>query len=188
MLADRVTKFLQETNIVIDADKEVVKFGLESLVGNLLGIILTLSVGACFDCFVDAVFLWLFLFPLRKTAGGFHASTKISCFFISTILLVISFALFSVLDQSFHLNVICTVITSGIIWIFAPVENAVKQLDVIEYKIYQVRSRRLLLLGDIILAFALLFQFDTVIRSISMAFFIVSVSVLLGIIKCRVGG
>ena len=180
MLADRVTNFLQEKSIITDDDKDVVKFGLESLAGNLLGFLLTLSIGAFFKHFLDAVILWAALFPLRKTVGGYHASTKIGCFCVSTALLVFSFALFTTFDCKTVIYGICSFVTGSVIWIFAPVENPMKKLDFIEYKVYKIRSRKILVLEECILILALFFQCEYITRSIGMAISIVSISVLLG--------
>lgn len=45
MSADRVIDSLSKEGIISDEEKEIVRFGLESLEGNLLGIILTLIIG-----------------------------------------------------------------------------------------------------------------------------------------------
>lgn len=87
MLADRMADSLSKEGIIADEEKGIVQFGLESQEGNLLGIVLTLAVGFCFNLVGDALLLWLLLFPLRKNAGGFfyllrflrHLIVKLSC-------------------------------------------------------------------------------------------------------------
>ena len=80
MLAERMVDSLSKEGIIADEEREIVRFGLESLEGNMLGIVLTLTVGICFKRVEEAMLLWLWLFPLRKNAGGYHAETKGKCF------------------------------------------------------------------------------------------------------------
>ncbi len=86
MLTERLTNMLVSEEIISNEEKEIVRFGLESICGNLVGMVLTMVIGICFKHIGEAVFLWLLLFPLRKNAGGFHASTKTHCFITSIIL------------------------------------------------------------------------------------------------------
>lgn len=48
MLAERMVDSLSKEGIIADEEREIVRFGLESLEGNMLGIVLTLTVGICF--------------------------------------------------------------------------------------------------------------------------------------------
>ncbi len=66
MLADRMAESFYKGGIITDEEKEIIRFGLESLEGNLLGVGLTLAVGICFKQVGEALLLWLLLFPLRK--------------------------------------------------------------------------------------------------------------------------
>ena len=180
ILSKKLTNFLYNEKIISDADKEVVEFGIESLIGNLLGFMMTLGVGFLFKQFVDALILWIMLFPLRKTVGGYHASSRCSCFFSSLAMLILSAAIFTRYGDGIMIYVICSIITSSMVWLFAPVENFSKKLDQVEYKVYKVRSRKIVIVEVCMLAAALLCQWLCVARGIGMAFFITSISILAG--------
>lgn len=185
-LAKCLTDSLYDDGTISDDEKEIVQFGFESIGGNLLGIIVTLIVGICFKQVLDALFLWLLLFPLRKNAGGFHAETKSRCFLVSVIMLIITFSLYTVPDHTVLFYSLSSIIAGSFIWVLAPVGNLTKELDRVEHKVYRIRSRIILGIEGMILILAIYFHWDAVIRSISMTFTIVNFSLLMGLLKLMV--
>lgn len=179
-MAEYLTNSFYYEGIISDEDKEIVRFGLESMMGNLLSIALTLVVGIYFKCIRDALLLWPFLFLLRKNAGGYHAETKTRCLFISAVMLVVTFALFTMFDYSAVFYGVCVFVTGYSIWIWTPVDNPSKELDEVEHNVYRMRSRTILLVEGTIFTLALYFKWKTMMSSVAMAFFIVSVSLLMG--------
>lgn len=177
---------LSSEGIIKNEEIEIVRFGLESLGGNLLGIVLTLTIGFCFNRIGDALFLWILLFPLRKNAGGFHASTKTGCYLVSALMLLLSFTFFTAFDCTIIVYESSVLITGWIIWMLAPMGNPSKELDEVEHKIYKIRSRSILALEGIIFLLALCFKWSILVRSISMTFFLVSISLLMGAIKLSI--
>lgn len=178
-----MAKSLLSEGIIKDDEIEIVRFGLESLEGNLLGIVLTLTVGFFFHRIGDAVFVWMLLFPLRKNAGGFHASTPIRCFLISALMLSLSFIFFTAFDCTAILYGASVVITGVIIWVLVPVGNPSKKLDEAERKIYRIRSRGVLISEGIGFLLGICFEWGMLVRSITIVFFMVSISLLMGKIK-----
>lgn len=183
MLAKRMANSLSDEGIITDEEKEIVQFGLENLVGNLLGFVMTLTIGFWFHRSKDALLLWLLMFPLRKNVGGFHASTKTRCFLISAFLMILSFTIYTALSCTYILYVTSVLIMGSIIWILAPIDNPSKKLDAVEYKIYRIRGRNILVLESIIFMQAVYFKWEIVVRSIAMTFFLVSLSLLMGASK-----
>lgn len=184
MMADRITGSLFSEGIISDEDMEIVRFGLESLIGNLLGIVLTLTVGICFKRVGEALLLWPLLFLLRKNAGGYHAATKKRCLLISVVMLVMCFTFFSMISHTMISYVICAIVTGCIIWLLAPVDNLSKKLDDVEHKVYKMRSRIILGVEGAALALVMyfkLFNWEIVARSVCMTFFVVSISLLMGV-------
>lgn len=174
---------LLNEGIITDEEKEIVRFGLENLGGNLIGFVVTLTIGFCFCRIGNALLLWLLLFPLRKNAGGFHASTKTRCFLISAFMMLLAFIIYVVPSYTNILYVYSVLITGSIIWVLVPVDNPEKKLDEVEYKIYRIRSRNILTLESIFFVLAFYFRWEIVVRSITMTFFLVSLSLLMGMIK-----
>ncbi|MCM1410151.1 MAG: accessory gene regulator B family protein [Lachnospiraceae bacterium] len=183
MLADRIADSLYKEGIIADEEREIIRFGLESLEGNLQGVVLTLTVGICFKQVEEALLLWLLLFPLRKNAGGYHAATKTRCLLVSTTMLIIVFMFSAVFEYAMIFYGICTMAAGCVIWILAPVDNFSKKLDAVEYKVYRRRTRIALGVEGAIFVLALSFKWEMVVRSICMTLFIACVSLLVGVTK-----
>lgn len=182
-LTEYLTNSLFREGIISEEDKEVVQYGLEGLLGNLLGIILIMAIGIGFGHILEAIFLWVFWFFLRKNAGGFHAKTKVGCLMISIGILMVSFILFAAYEHTMIFYLLCGMSTGSIIWLMAPVDNSAKRLDLVEYKVYQRRSRIILILEEVLLLVALRCGIDEIMKSIVMALFVVSISLVLGELK-----
>lgn len=181
-----MTDSLSKGGIIADEEREIVRFGLESLGGNLLGIGLTLAVGICFKQIGEALILWLLLFPLRKNAGGYHAATKTRCLFVSAVILIITFMFFAVFEHKMIFYGICAMIAGCVIWVLAPVDNPSKKLDAVEYKVYRRRTRISLGIEGAIFILALCFQWEHVTKSITITYVIVSISLLVGLLNLSV--
>lgn len=179
----RLTNIFVNEGIISDEERDIVQYGLESMGGNLLGVAMTILIGIGFRRIGDALLLCLTLFPLRKYAGGFHADTKARCLLISAVMLGISFTLFTALDHTKVFWWICAVISGCVVWILAPTDNPSKKLDVIEHKVYRMRSRVIWGVESVVLVLALRMEWKSVIRSVCMTFFIVSMSLLMGRLK-----
>lgn len=164
---------------------EIVEYGLENLGSSLLGMFITLLIGYCFDFLWGSFLLWLLIFPLRKNAGGYHAETKGRCLLLSAAMLIVSvicFVQIEWLDIGYILVAVCCF---AIIFFLAPVENANKYLERVEYLVYRRRTRMILLLEGILFAISITFDWKEVVAAITIAFFIVGVSLVIGRIKLR---
>ncbi len=183
MIAERITDSLLKEGIITDEERQIVRFGLESLGGDLLGVVMALTIGFCYKRVLEAVFLWFFLFPLRKNAGGYHATTKRKCFMMSALILNISFICFGIHDYAVEIYILLAVISMIIICCLAPMDNLSKKLEVIEQKIYRIRSRVVMVIELTIFVIAIWFEYEVLVRSISMVLFIVSFSLIMGYIR-----
>lgn len=108
-----------------EEERPVYVYGFELLLSTLSSMITIFSVSIIIGKPGYAIFFMLFFFSLRLFTGGYHAKTYLICFittnslFIITILLT-KFILF------FHLNwimPILVIISTAVIWIFAPIKN-----------------------------------------------------------------
>lgn len=183
MLMDRLADSLSKEGFITDEEREIVRFGLESLEGNLLCIVLILAIGICYKRVGEALLLWPLLFSLRKNAGGYHASTKIRCLIMSAVMLIAAFAAFTIVEGMMMFYGICVMVTGCVIWALAPVDNPSKVLDVLEHNVYQRRTRIILGVESVIFVISFCCQWEMATRSVCMTYFIVSLSLLLGKIK-----
>lgn len=184
-LAMNMTDTLLKDKIIPSEETEIIRYGLETLGGNLLGVLITLSIGSCFGYAVDSLILYLLLFPLRKYAGGYHADTRARCLLISTGMLVTAAVCFWYCHCSI---LVCSVITMGmfgLIYLIAPIENHSKRLEMIEHKVYRRRTRVILILEGILYVLAVAFQIEWLSTVITMGYCIVGISLVAGWMKLQ---
>lgn len=181
--SEYLAESLTNDGLDTDEDKEIIQFGLESLGADFLSIVLSIGIGIFFDHIMMAVLFWIWLFILRKNAGGFHATTKLGCLAISTGMLILTFVLFVGLNHTIIFYGVSGYCAGGVIWIMAPVDNPIKHIDMIEYKVYQRRCRVILGIDEIVLLIALYYKMDLIVKSVVMALFIVSISLLIELPK-----
>lgn len=171
---------------VISSDEvEIVEYGLENLGSSLLGMLVTLLIGFCFNFLFGSFLLWLLIFPLRKNAGGFHAETKGKCLFFSSAMLLVSIVCFVQVGCSETGYILITAFFFLVIFFMAPVENNYKRLDQTEYKVYRKRTRLILMFEGLLFIVALVIKWNKLTAVITIVYFIVGVSLLAGKVKLQ---
>ncbi len=187
MRAEKIlTGMLLRDGVISPEEVEIVEYGLENLGSSLLGMLITLMIGSCFDFLLGSFLLWLLIFPLRKNAGGFHAETKGRCMLFSSAMLLVSIICFVWIEWPEIGYMLIAGFFSLIIFFMAPVENHKKPLDQVEYRVYRRRTRILLLLEGILFIAAFVLDWKELMIALTIDFFVVAVSLLAGRIKLRV--
>lgn len=179
-LAKCMTDSLLKDEVITSEEKEIISFGLENLISNLLGFIITLVVGYCFGNIFAGLGLWLLAFPLRRKAGGYHADTRTKCFAVSTTAEIIAFGFLYRPDFSYGVYAVMVLLLFGIIFILAPVENQNKPLDGIEYKVYRFRTRFILIFEGMLFVLGVVLSIKLLCILIAMSFFIVAAALMMG--------
>ena len=174
-----MTECLVRDQIIKNDEREIVEYGLESIWNTLLGMGIVFVIGGFLQCVWESLGLWVFLLPLRKSAGGYHANTKGKCLIISTIMIII--ALICIM-QEWRINIytIILAIFSIVIGYIAPVDTANKKLDNEEVRVYRKRTRYILLIEIIIYFIAVKTESFVLSKIIAMVIALVGVAVVMG--------
>lgn len=162
---------------------EIVRYGLENLGSSLLGMSITLIIGHCFEFLWGSFLLWLLIFPLRKNAGGFHAETRCRCLLFSSMMLLVSIICFVQISWSMTGYILITTLSFTVIFFMAPIENGNKHLDQDEHRIYRKRTRLILLSEGALFVIAVAFGWEELVVVITIDFFVVGVSLVIGRVK-----
>lgn len=178
-LITHMTECLVRDQIIKNDEREIVEYGLESIWNTLLGMGIVFVIGGFLQCVWESLGLWVFLLPLRKSAGGYHANTKGKCLIISTIMIII--ALICIM-QEWRINIytIILAIFSIVIGYIAPVDTANKKLDNEEVRVYRKRTRYILLIEIIIYFIAVKTESFVLSKIIAMVIALVGVAVVMG--------
>lgn len=179
-LTARITDYLVDGKNIPDSEREIIRYGVEGILNNLLGIFIALTVGIFCDCVFESFIFWIFFWILRKHAGGFHAKTKIRCLIMSVVLLFIAFEF--LLKAGWTINVYTWImaIGSGCIFYLAPVETHNKQLDEEEFRVYRKRTRMILSIQLILYVLSLILGGEQLCRILAVNVVVISFSLVLG--------
>lgn len=178
-LITHMTECLVRDQIIKNDEREIVEYGLESIWNTLLGMGIVFVIGGFLQCVWESLGLWVFLLPLRKSAGGYHANTKGKCLIISAIMIII--ALICIMQEwSINIYTIILAIFSIVIGYIAPVDTANKKLDNEEVRVYRKRTRYILLIEIIIYFIAVKTESFVLSKIIAMVIALIGVAVVMG--------
>lgn len=128
-LARRCTTALIRNGVVTKKDEALVSFGFELVNISMVGVFLLIAV----SIFASSPWAWIAYLagfaPLRTTAGGYHAKSKLSCYVISTLTYVASLLLAFNL-QSKGANIAISIFALICILLLSPIEANNKPLNV----------------------------------------------------------
>lgn len=172
-VVEGIVSILHKNSIVNDENIDVVRYGIEIVLLKILFFLTILFIGIITNSVVNILIFMLFYKPLRTYAGGYHAKTRIGCYIVSVLMLLlmlISVKLVSNFDALTNAVYVIAVISGVIIWILAPVETSNKPLDMVEKSRYRLISRIILLVEFIVGGFCLIFDFRLFSLAIALVF------------------
>ena len=180
-----LTDYLADGKNIPDSEREVIRYGVEGILNNLLGIFITVTVGIFCDCVFESCVFWISFWTLRKHAGGFHAKTKFRCLMMSVVLLFVAFEFLLKAGWIIGVYTWIMVIGSGCIFCLAPVGTHNKQLDEEEARVYRKRTRMILSIQLILYFLSLILGGEQLCRILAVNVLVVSFSLMLGVIRKR---
>ena len=184
-IAERMTEKLLSDEIISQKEAELVCYGLESIKSDLTGIAMSILIGVCFGRLLEGILLWGLMYPLRKNAGGFHASTRMRCMLLSVGMLIVTFACLIRYNWPRTVYIFITAVSFLVILFLAPMENPNKRLDNAERKVYGRRTRIILTSESVLFLLALLWKWEKLTAVIAAGFAIVGTSLIAGQLKMR---
>ncbi|NMB30547.1 MAG: accessory gene regulator B family protein [Clostridiales bacterium] len=172
-VVEGIVSILHKNSIVNDENIDVVRYGIEIVLLKILFFLTILFIGIITNNVVNILIFMLFYKPLRTYAGGYHAKTRIGCYIVSVLMLLlmlISVRFVSMFDALTNAVYVIAVISGVIIWILAPVETSNKPLDSAEKSRYRLISRIVLLVEFIIGGLCLVFDLRLFSLAIALVF------------------
>jgi len=139
-VSEKITNNLVKHGAVDINEREIYLFGVHQGLIILLNIITTVAIGLLFGTLWQMLIFTVAYMSLRSYAGGYHASTPLRCYFLSTLLTTTVSLLIRYIDLH-TLTYVGLLILAGIIVIaFSPVGNKNKPLDDSEKKVYKKKA------------------------------------------------
>lgn len=121
ILVMRTTDFLVSCGAIKQEDISIYQYGLEVLYLSMLEVMSILLLAVWVGNFFETLLYFAVFIPMRLFAGGYHANTRLGCFFVSlgvygAFSMVVAFATISYLWL-----VLLVMVALVIIWRYAPI-------------------------------------------------------------------
>lgn len=178
-LVSKIADYLADDSMS-EEERSILRYGLERITENLIGCLILVVLGTCFGNAMQGFLLWIFLYPLRSYAGGYHAATRAGCLCISVCAVLAAFLLLHGLQNQTVVHSCVCVVSAFLLWFLAPVGSQNKPLEQQEILFYQKRVRYILAAEILIAGTAVWMQWTVVYQAVAMACLIAAVSVMLG--------
>ena len=139
-ISEQITNRWIHKNVIRSEDRDIYKFGLEQFLTTIMQLLMIVLLGILFQAIMEVVILVVAFMWLRSYAGGYHASTGIGCYLLTTISIALGLSVIT-LSEIGNKQCLMLLIVAGLIIItLAPVETKNKPLDVIEKSIYRRKA------------------------------------------------
>ena len=169
-LIQKSTDYLISHNIIEADDRDIYEYGFHSLYSNIIIFSVIGLTSIMIRQFPQTVIYHIAFILMRNNAGGYHAKTQLRCFFMSTIIWLLS--LWMITNVSSTLASICFALFSTIlIWAKAPIEHENNPMNEKKYIRMKIRSR---------IISAILFLIVVILCLLPMSYMWIAVSLSIG--------
>jgi len=174
----KLSVLFEQNDIIKSEEKELFTYGLQQGLVLIINIVSSILVGLLFHMVWESILFLIAYIPLRSYAGGYHARTQIRCYILS--IGIIGVVLWGIkFFEWTNFNYFLTALMGGIIiFLLAPRGDANKPLDELEKVVYKSRTRRILLVEELLILVLMFRGWNSVAICISMA--LMASSLMLG--------
>lgn len=190
-ISNGIADMLWTQGIIQEDDINKCKYGIDLFISSFLEIISILVIAAILGNFIETVLLFVFFVPLRIYAGGYHADTKLKCYFISLVMYGFSYTLANITPSGMFvlINVIGTLFSLIMVLIMAPIIHINKNVNDIERRNYRKISIEICLVETtIILLLTMTIPKNIIVTYLTVGQVSVAISMLAAIMKKHIIG
>lgn len=156
VITERVVTILQGNGIIEEEDRELYSYGLQQGFIIIWNILTTVTIGIIFGQVWESILFMLTYFPLRSSAGGYHARTPLRCYLLSIIMIIAVLISMRLPIWNSVISFMSVIVSSVVILLLAPVEDSNKPLDATESVVFKKRTKAVLY---VLVGMVLFFQF-----------------------------
>ena len=160
-ISKEITRHFVRKGVIREEKAPIYSYGFELLLATCVNIILVVAISAIFHHTYAGLFFLLAFIPLRTTAGGYHANSHFSCCCVFVGVYVLSLAIVSLMSSKGapYVCVILAVVSSVIVFRFAPVEAENKPLS---QRLRKTNRHRSVVISSLNLLLALILFFSPI--------------------------
>lgn len=184
-LAEKIVKRLTYAKVIDESDRELYLFGMQQFLSAIFGLFSIFIIIMVMGELLNGVLFFAAFSVLRQYAGGYHAETKIGCYFLS----IFSVTIILILVKYFVIDAVpCMIITVAllaVIILLSPVEAINKPLDQTERVVYRRRTIVIALSEFVVAVVLVCLGLTKQASSIMFAYGLVVFSLLMGMFSLR---
>lgn len=138
-----ISEILEEGNIIKREEMQQCQYGLDVFISSMLVVLTIVLLSVIIGNVTYAVLFFLMFIPLRIFAGGYHASTKLRCYFISLAVYVLYtlVVFYTPTNAYIPMCTVCTLISVTVVFRYAPIIHKNKNVNNLEVKTFKRISR-----------------------------------------------
>lgn len=184
-LSEKFANRLFSDQNVTNEERELYVYGFYMILSHLIYLVLAFIFGLIFECVLESIIFYVAFQFIRRSAGGYHASTETRCQIISTLSIFVTVAFISVL-RNFDLQtlfLIITIFSAVLIWGLCPLDTMEKPLSKNETVYFRKKSRIILTIIFLIIVISYFLKFYFLFAPCCMSLILESILLISGQIK-----
>lgn len=182
-LSEKFSQQLINSGIISEEDYDIYTYGFFQLIMMILNISTSLALGIVFKLLIPCILLNIAFIPLRINAGGYHADSPVRCYVNSTAIIALLLAIIKWVSFPIFVPVIMVIVSSILIWFFAPVDTADNPCNEIEKVVYGKRIKITLIIETIVFAVCVIFSQTMTVKTIALGILAESFMLIVGMVK-----
>ena len=186
--AGKLAQKMIDTNIISQSDAKIYEYGIENSFLIFINLLTSLIIGILTGKLIITIIFLIFFMTLRSFTGGFHLNSKLMCYFLSNLLLLVPIfgqRVFYQFTTGLSREVILAIIIAVIVGL-APVECMKRKYDDLEKKVFRKRSLIILTIQVIIYHLFVYWGTPEYSFAIYASFFIVALLLSLGKLDLKI--
>lgn len=137
-ISENVADFFIKRNIVPVDDKDIIKYGVEITLSEIIGSLLVLLTSLFFNCFVEGIVFLAMLRLVKRYTGGYHANSYLTCNLCTIGIFLANVLAYKFTEHMpFYIWLALSFVSIIIVGIYAPCEHVNHPLTDYEKKLYK---------------------------------------------------
>lgn len=185
-LLNNITSYLYGDDNCDENTKEVIYYGLEILILKIVFWLTAALIGLFMGVFFENIVYMVFFVLLRSYAGGYHSKSRLRCFVLSTLTIILSICVFKIsnmFDITNAILVISGAISFIIVFLLSPIDSKNRELDNNEVICFRKKARIILCSETILAIITYFIGLPSISKSIMIAIVTAGILMIVGYIN-----
>ncbi|MDE7432508.1 MAG: accessory gene regulator B family protein [Lachnospiraceae bacterium] len=188
-ISEKITNQLIRKEVIIYAERDIYKYGLEQLFMTVLNLATTVFLGILYGQLWQGLLFVAAFMAIRSYAGGYHAATPVRCYLLTTLIITAVLSVIKYVKIDIFICLLLLAASGVIILSLSPVESENKPLDNMEKMIYRTKTIVSWCVETFAAVISVLLKYEGIAVCIMMAELIIGLSLISGTIhlrKCKI--